>query len=134
MMGEMAEYNLERIGEDEPEDDDEETSAPPPTPKPKPTKTIWVTRDGQRIPVKDMTDSHLINTIRLLRGNALPFKIGELKPLSHYIANDPPDGAYDAAMMEIDQLVEMDDDEYLSARIPTFDAMLAEAKRRKLEL
>lgn len=28
--------------------------------------TIWVTKDGRRIPVRQMTDSHLTNAIRLI--------------------------------------------------------------------
>lgn len=27
---------------------------------------VWVTRDGKQIPIKDMTDTHLVNTINML--------------------------------------------------------------------
>lgn len=29
---------------------------------------IWTTREGKKIPVSQMSDSHLLNTIRMLRG------------------------------------------------------------------
>ena len=29
-------------------------------------KLIWRTRDGKEIPIKDMTDEHLLNTINML--------------------------------------------------------------------
>lgn len=32
----------------------------------KQSKTIWVTREGKKIKVKDMTDSHLLNSIKYL--------------------------------------------------------------------
>jgi hypothetical protein len=32
----------------------------------KPTKTIWVTKEGERIKVKDMGDRHLVNTVNML--------------------------------------------------------------------
>lgn len=32
---------------------------------------IWVTRDGREVPVREMTDSHLVNSLRMmLRGGS----------------------------------------------------------------
>lgn len=31
---------------------------------------IWTTRTGEKIPVKEMTDTHLLNTINMLNKNA----------------------------------------------------------------
>lgn len=33
--------------------------------------TIWTTRNGRKIPVKDMSDRHLLNIINMLEGNDL---------------------------------------------------------------
>ena len=29
-------------------------------------KKVWKTKDGKEIPIKDMTDSHIVNCVRLL--------------------------------------------------------------------
>jgi len=28
---------------------------------------IWITRDGREIPVREMTDAHLVNSLRMMR-------------------------------------------------------------------
>ena len=33
--------------------------------------TIWKTRNGRKIPVKEMSDNHLLNTINMLKGDDL---------------------------------------------------------------
>ena len=100
--------------------------------KPKPTKTTWVTREGDRIAVKDMTDDHLVNTIRFLRRNGERAKDAAMFAALAY-ADSAPMYASDAAANEADRLTEMWIDDYLLERMPTFAAMLDEAGRRGLE-
>lgn len=99
----------------------------------KPTATVWVPRDGQRIPVRDMGDQHLINTIRMLRRKAPFMMMNELRQMDRYI-RDAPDGAAMGCESEADALINLSDDEYLSRTLPTFPALLAEAEKRGLEV
>jgi hypothetical protein len=80
-----------------------------------------------------MADRHLVNAIRFLRRNALGWMMGQLEDMDRYIA-DAPDMASMAVEEEAGRLAEMTDEEYLSAHVPTYDALLKEAARRKLEL
>lgn len=106
-MGEMADY----YGYEDPRWIDAEleelnnVQQPFKNDPPLPTKTIWVTREGERIPVRDMTDSHLHNTITMLRRQS---------PAAVFVPDSP--------------------DAYIIASCPTFVAMLAEAQQRGLGL
>jgi hypothetical protein len=63
----------------------------------------WKTASGHEIDVADMTDSHLTNTLRMLRRNSpLRARVAEVE-LMDYI-NDAPDGAADCAQQELDAL------------------------------
>lgn len=33
-------------------------------------KIVWVTREGKQIPIKEMTDTHLCNTLKMLERQA----------------------------------------------------------------
>lgn len=61
-MGDMANYYMEQalLADWDGQHDEEPLTA----------DSIWVTRDKQRISVRQMTDSHLLNTIRVLRGKS----------------------------------------------------------------
>lgn len=100
----------------------------------KPTATIWVTREGERVKVKDMEDSHLISTIRCLRRHAPRMMAAVKMSLYSYLGSEPPDGAYDCADSAVSELAEMDADEYLEGTVPTFSALMAEAEKRGLRL
>jgi len=123
MMGEMSEYyGIEA--------EIHEMCAP--RSRPQPTATIWVTRKGDRIAVKDMGDQHLVNTIRMLRRSGEVSKMRDTFAVGGYLDSDPPDGAAIAAEGELNELMDMGVDDYLSLKVVTFAAMLTEAKRRNL--
>jgi hypothetical protein len=98
------------------------------------TKTIWVTKEGSRIRVRDLEDSHLLNIIRLLRRNAGRHMLGLEISVLAYLKSDPPDGAYSAAEDGYADLLESDVDQFLHETCPTWPALLAEAERRKLQI
>lgn len=74
-MGEMADYYLEQ----EDPFDERETywrgegqllDGPPYDQRSRPTATVWVTRQGKRVPVTEMSDSYLTNAISYMRRTA----------------------------------------------------------------
>lgn len=97
-----------------------------------PTKTTWVTKDGERIPVREMSDSHLVNTIQYLRRNAQIQLMESTLAIGQYLSDDPPDGAWLAATAAEHDLNGMDADEFALEAYPTFAAMLKEAEQRGL--
>lgn len=110
-MGDMADYygiEADGTGGYDPDSAPDVCGHPLSVTLPAPTATIWVARDGQRVKVTAMTDSHLRNTIAMLRRSIDPTELGE----------------WDYATV----------DEALADTCVTFLAMLAEAERRGLEL
>ena len=98
------------------------------------TKTIWETRDGQRIRVRDMDDSHLVNTVRYLRRRFE--KLAEFEALRMMLGPRPRgDIAQMAFDQEIDHLLDpWTVDQLLEDRVVTWPALLAELERRGLEV
>jgi hypothetical protein len=93
-------------------------------------KRVWVQRDGTPIRVKDMTTSHLENTVAMLR-RAAP-NIYDREVISTYIYATPPGGdmAMDMFDREFDAALERDPWDWLK-RTPLVKAMRKEIKRRR---
>lgn len=99
---------------------------------PRSTTEEWLTKDKRLIPVVDMIDAHLSNTVRMLRRQGLMMKMkAEISLLNGYdvvrgdMATDALEGEYQA-------LQEMELDDFIKGRVPCFKLMLTEVARRKL--
>ena len=100
---------------------------------------IWVTRDGRKIRICDMTDGHLQNTINMLyrayRYDLQNYQIN----LCNYLGTNPPEGAELCAERELEQIERLLDgsDEYTDfeesaeSSLPILKSMLQEQIRRK---
>ena len=93
---------------------------------------MWTMRDGTKIAIRDMTDSHLRNTLRMLIRNA------ERRLLGVAIAGNPfdggPEGAEDAWNDGFDAMCALDPVSLASETWgPVFDRLEREADRRGLE-
>jgi len=62
---------------------------------------IWVTRDGRKIRICDMSDGHLKNTIKMFYRSYRCYLSNCQAQLYGYLSSDPPDGAYMCAEMEL---------------------------------
>ena len=85
---------------------------------PGPRERMWTTAEGKRLRVRDMDNGHLVNTIRMLERRA--------------------DGEIGACMAiaaaEYDGYSDVFDDADVGSIYPIYDDMVAEAKRRGLDL
>lgn len=89
-------------------------------------RKMWTTKDGTKIRIKDMTDSHLLTTIKMLE------RKHSTVILEAYCFAGSLNGemAQYAMEGEIDRLEEGDASEWC----PVYDDLLDEAMRRKLSV
>jgi hypothetical protein len=99
----------------------------------RPDELSWVTRDGRRILVADMTDQHVVNTIKMLRRNVEMYRLAFLSNMWRYMEN-APDGAYDACVSAERETEEMSREEFLLMDKPTYAKLLREAHDRHLDI
>lgn len=94
---------------------------------------IWTTKDGREIPIKEMTDGHLLNAIAYLRRKA---GIVKARELAVYLCGPEPrgDGAMDAFDAEFQDAEEKSAEDHLAGAIPAYSEMITEAERRGLEV
>lgn len=91
-----------------------------------PTKTIWVTREGIRIRVRDMSDTHLVNTARMLLRAARH----EQRTMPYPNLNG--EMAQFCAEQDYDNFQAMTEEEIASENCPTFDRIMLEIEKRHL--
>lgn len=92
--------------------------------------SVWVTKDGRKIPIKKMTNSHLLNTIRFLDRNFE--RMREARFLEACLAEDWFNGemAQLSCEQEQDRLDRATGPDDLDSR---YEEMIDEAERRNLE-
>ncbi len=96
-------------------------------------KTKWKSKDGQVIRIKDMTDTHLLNTARFLLKQA---QIIINRNIEQYYSGMQPQG--EMAEIEFDRELSawesMTPEDYLEEECPAFENMVKELEKRGLEI
>lgn len=92
--------------------------------------TTWKTREGAVMRISDMSDSHLLNTIKYLERNADAMRVNLAYEMFSYSCS-APDGAAMCAESGSDELLEMSNEEFLNDN-PKYKGLVREAKKRKL--
>lgn len=91
---------------------------------------VWTTKDGTKIAIKDMADSHLRNTIRLIERQADWLKNQHAVHAIWLMPEHPSDGVWDALQGEPDRIDRTPTMEWLSD-MPAYKALKAELAERE---
>ncbi len=101
--------------------------------KPVPTKTIWATKDGRRIRVRQMDDCHLVNTVNYLLRTEFVMRWQGIMDAKALLATVHGEQALFALEREIDCMVGMDPEDWLSCYLITWDVLVTEIYRRDFD-
>lgn len=93
---------------------------------------IWTTKKGERIPIKKMDDSHLINTINLLLRNTPRIATELLDEATDMLSSLSGEMAIYSMESEIFRITSASDEELLEYSIPQYCELIKECKKRKL--
>lgn len=92
-----------------------------------------MTKDGERILVKKMSDTHLLNTIRMLHRNAEKFLAAETSAAWSVLGTLNGEMAQFYCEQDIDRLEETTSEDFLYESVITYPELVREADRRKLK-
>lgn len=103
--------------------------SPKPKSRRKKSEPIWTTRDGQKIPISQMTDTHLVNSIKLLERTAEAKWYEDVN--AGYSALALIQG--EMAEMEIESCLRHAEEEGSDVYLPEiYDDMVDEMRKRKI--
>jgi len=88
----------------------------------------WTTRDGETIEVRDMSDQHLVNTIRYLRRSSAPFVMRKMLGVLSMLDQSDSDTVHMVAESELTNLMV----DPMSALPSVYNEMVSEATSRGL--
>ena len=90
----------------------------------------WTTKDGTVLKIKDMTDSHILNTIKMLERNAPIVQAALLGKVYDFQSTLQGKMAIDQMDREITGLEQSDSEEFLEEHNPSYNSLLEEASKR----
>ncbi len=101
-------------------------------PKVKRRGKLWTMADGQQIPIRDMTDNHLINAIRYFRRNA-PSAMRKAENDGMAVASCVSGEMAEYSIeSDLHELREMDPEDFIEQTVPNWGSLLKEAEKRKI--
>lgn len=92
----------------------------------------WTTRDGRRVRISEMTDSHLVNTLRFLKRQAVVWQSQYLLDGMSALSMLQGEMAIDSVESDMRRVEMMDDEDFLEAFAPAWLPLCEEAEKRGL--
>jgi len=99
--------------------------------KPRKQTTIWTCKDGKRLRICDMTDSHLQNAIAMLERKAKMLLPQEISAAYSCLAMMSGDMAQFYCEQDIERMEESTPEEWLERVCPIYGKLLEEQERRQ---
>lgn len=92
---------------------------------------MWTTKAGEEVDIRDMTDSHISNTIAMLERSA-PLRLARAQASYDFIAPPTAEMASYCFEREYNSIMFADPIDFLIASVPAFRSLVKEADRRGL--
>lgn len=94
-------------------------------------KTIWITKTGARVKIREMSDQHLANTINFLRRNAHAAQFAAIDSGYACLCSLNGEMAQYYCEQDINRIESMSTEDFLEESIEQWPYLLAEAERRQ---